>query len=820
MRQNKIDKFYWPLLILMALGAVTLGLWGWGTDSNTDRTVPLAQWVMEIITQTLLMFVGEGYSQTFDADNYALRIAKIMALLTLLGAAVRIVIELSINRIEKWRLARQKGHTIICGLGGGGLAFALSERKKGNVVVVVEKELTDAMDVFCSVNKIFLVPGDCRDLGILTMAGLGKASNLILVAGQDSVNLESLMTARGLIDSSKNTADALSIYVEISKQALWQKISDEDLFAASKANVEVYPFNRSTLAAREFVWWHPIYKHAEMLDQNRLHCVFVGYDDYAENLISRIATSCIYKSFGPMRFTVLCGNPDEAETSCLIRFGELAKIVDFTFLSMPINANHLPDELLASIEEKAPISNLFFFAESDETCMQEALAIRAGLIKSGRDNFPIYLRLDRAAGMEDLLVSPKETVHLGSVLTAFGMQRHICDRDMISGFLEKSAIRLHEKYQDHSVKSLSPSEKIIKQESFTGWQQLSETLKVSNRRAVDHLPAKMASAGCIRPPGYGLNVYPTYKMVAGGDEQLNRIATLEQKSWTAGRYVDGWTGGAVRNNARKIHNLLGKTYEELSNQDQEYDRDQVGLLDELVLDRSRSDGNIGRIDHVVSLIGHNLLSETEVQWLRTELTRVILPTLIESTLGQHITLMTSLAPGSDTLLTHAALDYLEKHKVPHRLVIIEGVPEALMVDDFEAKFNQGGHCGVGANDIGTVWSDPDSDSDAARIITADRHAIIEREATEWVIPLFRQDIDFSHQDARRVGYRKAADYVNRHGQTLIAICRQGAVVLPGGTADSLAKRAEIIKAGNLQWNSLVEPATIILDPMSETVKRR
>jgi len=382
------------------------------------------------------------------------------------------------------------------------------------------------------------------------------------------------------------------------------------------------------------------------------------------------------------------------------------------------------------------------------------------------------------------------------MMVAYGVFNDICCLDSIEGPLEEIARQFHVEYENFRNSKISPDNTAERNASLEEWGSLSETYRESNRRAIDHIPAKLATAGCYIQGGLNLSAPVSFQLI-DSPEKLEILSELEQKSWSLGRYVNGWRAGDKRDNRRKIHNLLGKKYAELDEETKGYDRKQINVINEKILNRGEKNDVTIRHDHWIGLIGHNHITAEESVYIEDALVNEILPKLTTNHKEAFVTLVTPLAPGSDLLMAQLALSYLCEHKIPHRLLVIEGVPLDLLLEDY---IN---------NDA--VHSPKDE-------IEQSRNNTLNHDATDWVISLVDEEKDYLDQSIREQGYEKSAEYINTRCHTLIAVHREGSANRKGGTTATLLKRPAAIKANDLFWKTNFPVSTIEIDPQAKKVR--
>ncbi|MBV9491211.1 MAG: RyR domain protein [Verrucomicrobia bacterium] len=103
------------------------------------------------------------------------------------------------------------------------------------------------------------------------------------------------------------------------------------------------------------------------------------------------------------------------------------------------------------------------------------------------------------------------------------------------------------------------------------WEELPEDLREANRAQAMDIPHKLhllgyelTTTGGVDPAG-----------VAFSPAEVEKLAVREHRRWADERRAQGWTRGAVRDDARKRHPLL-VAWEELA--DEEKDKDRRAVL--------------------------------------------------------------------------------------------------------------------------------------------------------------------------------------------------------------------------------------------------
>jgi hypothetical protein len=108
-------------------------------------------------------------------------------------------------------------------------------------------------------------------------------------------------------------------------------------------------------------------------------------------------------------------------------------------------------------------------------------------------------------------------------------------RDVLLGAArEVLAKAIHEKYlKDQEGKKLASDL------SMQPWDELSDTLKESNRRQADHIPEKLRRVGC----GFAPVVDRKPAVFEFTPQEVETMAEMEHERWNSDRFLDGWVYG-------------------------------------------------------------------------------------------------------------------------------------------------------------------------------------------------------------------------------------------------------------------------------------
>lgn len=143
---------------------------------------------------------------------------------------------------------------------------------------------------------------------------------------------------------------------------------------------------------------------------------------------------------------------------------------------------------------------------------------------------------------------------------------------LLEGRDDALAAVIHEHYRDTSA---AQGRDPAAAPSGLPWAQLAGSYKDANRHQADHLWAKLAVTDCRAVPEEMVESF------AFAPTEVERLAIIEHRRWAVERWLDGWTYGPERDNARKRHPQL-IPYAELSAAMQDLDRFAVRLVPALL----------------------------------------------------------------------------------------------------------------------------------------------------------------------------------------------------------------------------------------------
>ncbi len=632
-----------------------------------------------------------------DDDGWPLVIARYLA-----PAATVAFFYSVFGRFMKWRMQGRLDAmvhpTVIIGLGARGRAFAKS---RDGEVAGLDLDPTASIENDRHHQVAWMV-GDGREAGALDKVGVRRASHVLILTGSDAVNLEILQK---VTLCCAGRAHGPKIWVRLRNRLLARQLDREDDFArgalsgktqqmSPDAVPEVQPFDAERVAAQQLLRAHPLVDLADLRGQQRVHAVVIGWTGFAFAFIEQLARLAPYKDFKVPRVDLVVRRRDEVKTALAalqpafhVQIAPNNEVDQPPLLKLTLHA--LDDEsgvpTLGQMEEIEPgndasVTAIVVTLGSDEASAAAAMTLRERCGIVGRWHAPIFVEINGNSSLTSLLQRRAALPDPADQIVPIAAIDETCRLD---GLLEddKAASAFHKAYlKSPRAGGAQPG---ADDSSRRPWSKLGQTYRLANRRAVDHLPIKLLSAG------FHVSGFPLH--AAGGaidldPDEAGQLAALEHRSWEIDRLLDGWRPGRARDNRRRINEAIGIPYEKLGRSVQRFDQDQIATALRMLATPGHP---TVRREFRLGLLGHNYVSHSDRSAIVAALDRE-LPKLFPKGYQGFVSLFTPLAPGADLILTQKVAGWLTEQKVPYRVVVVRAVPYEIVLSAFLPQLERQG----------------------------------------------------------------------------------------------------------------------------------
>ncbi|MEK6283708.1 MAG: NAD-binding protein [Acidobacteriota bacterium] len=583
-----LRDYRWTVLVVLAVTALLLGWYGfWVHKAEADslflsrggfswRKAPGLQlkgysW-LDTFYLGLQLFTLES-SVVINGDvALPLQVARILApAVTGATAALALLAVLS-DQFQLFRLGFVKNHVVICGLGAKGWLFARRFKEHGARVVVIEHDTGNPMLEQCRELGIFVLQGSATDSEILSKAQISKAQLLISVCSDDGINAEVAAKVRELASNRDNRF--LDCYVHIVDPRLCDLLKEREIAAGRKNGFMLHFFNVYDSGVRGLLGEHPPAGNQHLGQRHAPpHMLVIGLGPLGENLVVHAArqwNDCEAGQRGECLSVTVVDQEAEMKVAVLSeRYPKLRSACQLTALQMSIHSPEFEKAQFLAANDGPDITSVYVCLDADASSLSAALAV----FQQMRDqSVPVALCVARDASLATLVREINSSLGDYKNLSAFDLLERTCQLDLLLGGTNETLARLiHEDYASNQQKSgASPKTN----PSMVTWEELPESMKVSNRAQAAHIGEKLATVGCALRPltDWGARAFDFEP------REIELMARLEHHRWVEERQREGWRfDPEPKDIARKTSPHL-VDWEGLPEEVREYDRNTVRAL--------------------------------------------------------------------------------------------------------------------------------------------------------------------------------------------------------------------------------------------------
>ena len=613
------------------------------TANPLDSAYRALQLFVLNLDTTGLAVSGDGSAAILDVPAIVLLAAILSALVTF-GAGIALFAGAAWDRVRIWWQLRQRDRAVLLGFGTVNRAAARRLVAAGYRVTAVDQRFDDAARNLARSLGVVLVPGDLTDPSSLAPAHIDRTGRIVVAIGSDIANVE---LGTGLI---RPGGPLVFIHVSDVQLAasLRQSGSGGIPFlrpAADGQPANGWVFSLKEESARNLLAEANLALTAREAGQQRVHLILVGVGDQGRAVLQEALLESAASGLAPPRFTLIDRDAEGlvASLSALMpRFfdgsipEEARPSIDFIEADIgKLDVAASPE--LAMAEDADPPTAWVISCGEDATNLEFGLRLEQAMAQAARHPARLYLGLRNT----DLSAGATQAAGRLSLVGAFGdVAGAIRQAPLLKTDPDQFAKGLNAEYnlQGKAMEEEFEGFKFYRRE----WEELSETLRESNRRAVRHTRTKLldldlrwkrapdldlprvdnADAARLRAAGNALDydhlVSDTGPALGAGDKPLLARAVLaEHRRWLVDRALDGWrpidaTRGESRDNDKRWHSNI-VPFADLSITDKRYDVVMIRALLAHLASRAHTSGVVAAPRRAASL------------WLDGETTASVIP---------------------------------------------------------------------------------------------------------------------------------------------------------------------------------------------------
>lgn len=490
----------------------------------------------------------------------------------------------------------------------------------GRKVVAIEPdEENDRIEAAREAGAIVLI-GDGSDLILLQRSGISRASQLLIVTGDDGKNVEialrveqllqqqsrgfisshcaaeetprgrdtSLATAPHDAASSSESAASLAVadatgdkgremldcIVHIVDPELRALFRRHRVFREMRARLKVTVHDFYEDSARRLFRDHPLDREpiASVDDLRRVRVVIVGFGQMGENVLLQASRIGHFANGLKLLATIIDPRAKRLQRVFEHRFPRLKHVCEAEFLDLEVEEPLLIERLGEWGRDPSTVETFILCCDNDSRNLSIALHLLPHLQRFG---IPLLARMSSRSGLASMLESLGADAKGIGRIKPFGMVEEMCSLELLTkGDLDRLARAIHEDYvRRRRAEGASPEDPALRP-----CEHLDDDFRESCHQQADHLPVKLRAIGC----------YSASAQTDKGDvsdfsaTEIEVFARMEHARWCAERFLAGWTYAP----GKKI--LEAKTsphlveYDLLPENVKEYDRQAVRLIPHLV----------------------------------------------------------------------------------------------------------------------------------------------------------------------------------------------------------------------------------------------
>ena len=368
----------------------------------------------------------------------------------------------------------------------------------------------------------------------LLSGGAARARRVVVAETDMGASIEQGLQA--LKKSAAATSAAARIAVHLDDPIIAERIHH----APGGANL--FAFSEAQAAARSVMLRHPPFLLARRIKASAVHVLIVGFGRLGQAVARDVVLNCITSDLGPPHVTVVHLEAEAARAEFLHKHPEFCGEDRFQVMTDLDQAKFA--------EDKPQICAVYICLRDSAEALSTAIIQKERASRHDLIQGPIFVRLRSGGPLRPdsgvASLKPRQIYSFGALSDAAASSAALADDP------DADAKRVHEVYARTGGYSATP------------WAELSEELRVSNRRVISHVPAKLASLGFdleawLTQPDAERRWPPALapgEALYRDEDERRSAAILEHERWMADRRVNGWRYGTARDNERKVQPYL------------------------------------------------------------------------------------------------------------------------------------------------------------------------------------------------------------------------------------------------------------------------
>ena len=518
--------YQWPLTGAIWILAFALGYIGFGKHAAAGGEAVTPTDLFYLTLQLIPMNSGAVLPPVpWELDVARLLVPGIAAFTAVQAAAL-----IFSEQIRLLRLQLQRDHVVICGLSRKGVLLTKAFRERGDVVAVIERDESNDFITQARGRGAAVLVGDATDPDMLRRAGVSRARTLVAVADDDGTNAEIAVAAQSLTASRKR--GRLTCIMHVFDPQLYHLLREREMSTLHSGSFAFELLNVFDRAARLLL--QDLAGLVPGSETRPLSLLVVGVGRLGESLVAQAARDWWDRHDDRACLRVIAVDL-EAEWKCeslRVRYPRLAEACDLVPLQMDVRSPAFQGgAFLRGADGRCDIDAAVICLDDDALALHAALVVHQ---RTREASIPIIVRMAEEGGLAKLLDGMVGGTGHFSNLHAFAMIERTCTPEVVLGGTHEFLARAyHEEYVRGQTQL---GETLQTNPILVPWEQLDESVRESNRRAIDHISLKLQTIRCRIAL---LTDWDAASFVFTDDE-IKLLARMEHERWCEEKRREGW----------------------------------------------------------------------------------------------------------------------------------------------------------------------------------------------------------------------------------------------------------------------------------------
>jgi hypothetical protein len=549
------------LILAAALG---LGFWGWWLLDQSRNWETIGNDAFRTL-QLLTFQFARATNGPDPTMPWQLNIARFLVPAIALLESYRLVLGAIRSPARLAMIGLRHGHIVVVpGRGPNGLALLREVRDSKLRAIAVATDLRPDDRGKIEEQGLAVLPADPFLEATWHQARADHADLVVVSHGSDVENLNIAVTVADAL-RGRTRGRGPMLVTTLENESLAEQVDAALDHAAHKSGLRYRRLSVPEEAARSIFLEPPLPACKRDRDQPS-HIIVLGLGAGARAVLRHALTLGQDAGAAGPCISVFAADKELAAEPLLQPATVPGFVADLRGISCDWSAG-LPQAALETLLSETPPPVLACVCQADDAAVSVGLALARQASLQAWPDFSIAVHQQREDRFLKLLARENsERGHarlrpFGGLLPIGTLQRLRNERE------DRLPRAVHEHYLE-----------LLRRTNAQGgtpvmWDELPENARHANRAAADHIAVKLAAIGCrIVPEGA-----PQFAFTS---PEIDTLARIEHRRWSAERLLRGWRLGERDNNKRLHPDLM--PFEDLTAEGRGKDRDAVGALPEVL----------------------------------------------------------------------------------------------------------------------------------------------------------------------------------------------------------------------------------------------